>query len=521
MLSGLSRRVSRRSILSGSAMLLGGVIAACAAPAPTATPVPAKPAEPAKPAAAAPAAAPTTAPAAAAPTTAPAAAAKPTEAPKPAEVAKPAAAAPAAAPAGSKAPVELRIHDWAQDPNDIFYGPFWKNFEEKNPNIKIKREWFPRDDMHTKQLSLAATGQIGDTVRINVAVLTPELRQKGVIQSLTPFIQKDTKWATEDQKQFFPGNIANYTAEGQQWGYPVVGHPGCLQYYTNTTMAEKLGIKLPTEANKYAWTLDEAVKIFQTGTQKGADGRVSVYGFQPCLGNEGTVGVLRAHKGDVYDAEGKKVLIGTPESTAGLQWIYDLYNTHKVAIPLEAGGKQPDPAQLFPGEKVLVHVSTSGQAGNFKRLVADKFKWTILPPPIGPEGKVVTQISSDGYGMSKATKNPDEAWQVVKAYASREHGVDRHIAGFGSPGSRYDVWTDPKFKAEQPILSSVIYNTLLNPDTAPPTRAWHHPANGRYFEADSAMNNIINDMVLGNKKPAEAAAEAQKAMQAILDKPPV
>jgi hypothetical protein len=35
------------------------------------------------------------------------------------------------------------------------------------------------------------------------------------------------------------------------------------------------------------------------------------------------------------------------------------------------------------------------------------------------------------------------------------------------------------------------------------------------------MNNILNDMVLGNKKPADAAAEAQKAMQAILDKPPV
>src|SRR5439155_8665051 len=138
--------------------------------------------------------APTTAPAAA-PTTAPAAA--PTTA---------AAAPPAAAPAGSKAPVELRIHDWAQDPNDTFYGPLFKKFEAEHPNIKIKREWFPRDDMHTKQLALAATGQIGDTVRYNVAVNGPEMRNKGVVQPLTPFIQKDTKCATNDHKQFFPGN---------------------------------------------------------------------------------------------------------------------------------------------------------------------------------------------------------------------------------------------------------------------------------------------------------------------------
>src|SRR5262245_35362108 len=195
MRSGLSSRLSRRSILSGSVMLLGAVVAACAAPAaPTATPPPAaKPAE--KPAEA-------TKPAAAAPTNTPAAAAKPAEATKPAEPTKPAAEAtkPAAAqPAGSKAPVELRIHDWEQDPENVFYGPLFKKFEEEHPNIKIKKEWFPRDDMHTKELALAATGQIGDTVRINVAVLTKELSNKGVIQSLTPFINKDTKWNQNDQ----------------------------------------------------------------------------------------------------------------------------------------------------------------------------------------------------------------------------------------------------------------------------------------------------------------------------------
>ena len=48
--------------------------------------------------------------------------------------------------------------------------------------------------------------------------------------------------------------------------------------------------------------------------------------------------------------------------------------------------------------------------------------------------------------MSKATKNPDQAWEVVKLYASQEHGLERYMAGLGSPGSRYDVWTDDEFK---------------------------------------------------------------------------
>src|SRR5438094_851402 len=97
----------------------------------------------------------------------------------------------------------------------------------------------------------------------------PELRNKGVVQPLTPFIQKDTKWATNDQKQFFPGNIANYTAQGQQWGYPVVGHPGNLQYYINTDMAAKVGAKLPDASTKWHWTFEQAMDVFSKGTQKG------------------------------------------------------------------------------------------------------------------------------------------------------------------------------------------------------------------------------------------------------------
>jgi ABC-type glycerol-3-phosphate transport system substrate-binding protein len=376
--------------------------------------------------------------------------------------------------------------------------------------------------MHTKQLSLAATGQIGDTVRINVAVLTPELRMKGVVQSLTPFIQKDTKWAQNDQKQFFPGNIANYTAEGQQWGYPVVGHPGCLQYYMNTTMAEKVGAKLPDQSTGYKWTFDQAVEVFQKGTQKGADGRVSVYGISPCLGNEGVVGVLRAFGGDVFSQDGKQVLIGKEESIAGLQWMADLFNKHKVALPLDAGGKQPNVLDFMPTEKIMGFVSTSSQPANVRRLAGDKFKWVVLPPPtLKTADKFPTQISSDGYGMSKATKNPDEAWEVVKLYASLEHGLRRNLAGLGSPGSRYDVWTHEEFKKFNPELGGIIYDTLLNPDKTPPALSWHHPANGRYFEADSAMNQSLVDVWLGNKDAKTAAADLQKTMQAILDKPPV
>src|SRR6202022_2039360 len=89
------------------------IIAACAG-APPSSPT------------AAPAAQPTTAPAApaAAPTAAPTQAAAPTAAPA-ATTAAAATSAPAAAAPAGQATVQLRIHDWEQDPDNVFYGPLF------------------------------------------------------------------------------------------------------------------------------------------------------------------------------------------------------------------------------------------------------------------------------------------------------------------------------------------------------------------------------------------------------------
>lgn len=465
---------------------------------------------------AAPAAQPTTAPAAPAalPTAAPTQAPAPTAAPAPttAATATPAPAA-AAAPAG-QGTVELRIHDWEQDPQNVFYGPLFAKFEAQHPGIKLKKEWFPRDDMHTKELALAATGQIGDTVRINVAVLTKELVNKNVIQALTPFIQADKAWLQNDQPQFWPGNIQNYTYKGQQWGYPVVGHPGAIDHYINFDLAAKGGKPAPADGN---WTNDQSVEIFKAMTQS-SGGRTTVYGLFISPGNELDVGYLRRFGGNVYSDDGTKAEIGTPESIAGLKHMSDLFNVHKVAVPISANA---DPSQLFPASQVGCIVQTSFAAGGlYPQSVGDKFKWDVLPPPIGPSGKHETQVSSDGYAMSAATKHPAEAWEVVKLYASREHGYNRFKNGLGSPGSRYDIWGSDDFHKDFPRLT-LLWNTVIDPAKNPPLRPWNHPVNGRYFEADTAVNNILQDVWLGKTDAATAAAAAQKAAQDIMDKPPV
>ena len=70
-----------------------------------------------------------------------------------------------------------------------------------------------------------------------------------------------------------------------------------------------------------------------------------------------------------------------------------------------------------------------------------------------------------------------------------------------------------------PDLANNIYDTLIDPTKAPPLRPWSHPANARYNETDTAMTNILQDIWLGKKSPADAANEAAKVVQPIMDKP--
>lgn len=419
----------------------------------------------------------------------------------------------------------MRDHDWIQgtpgQPND-WYDTFVAKFEAENPNIKVEREWFPRNEMHAKLLALAATGQIGDTVRINVAPVVSELQLKGVVHELDALFKDDKQWTDVDQKTFWAGNLKTYTRDGKLWGLPVVGHPGAIHYFVNKTMVEKKGLKMPPADGK--WTFEE-FNALAKGLTESAQGRTTVYGVIAPFGNvtinEGMVGFLRAFKGDVFDADGKKCLLNTPESIAGLKAMTEMFKSG-AALPWAADIDAQKPG-LFQGQKVGMIIQTAFAAaawpGQIEKL-PEKFEMEVVPPPMGPLGKFATQVSSDGKGVAKATKNPAQAWTVLsRLFTSREHGIERFRVGLGSPGSRNDVWDSNEFRQIAPKLGNIAKHVVLPP--SPPMDAWHHPANGRFAEHEPILLNEYVKVALGQLEVEKYAQDVGKQIQDILDKPPV
>lgn len=491
-----TRRLSRRRMLQGAALALGSlpgaaILAACGggAQAPAAS------------------------------TSAPAA--RPTAA-----VAAPTSAAAAATqPVTTSQRVVIRDHDWIQgNPGQQgdWYDAFIARFEAEHPDIQVQREWFPRGEMHAKQLALAATGQIGDTARINLAPLVAEMQIKGVVRDLNSLYEGDQQWVNNDLKQFWKGNLATYTRNGKLWGLPVVGHPGANQYYVNTTMVQKLGLKMPPADGN--WTFDDLATLAK-GLTRSEGGRTTVYGILPSLNdttaNEYLVSMMRAFGGSLFDADGKKCLLNTPESKAALKVVADLYKSG-VAYPW-----QPDideqRQELFQSQKIGMLVSTSFAASAWPAQIAkrpDPFEMDVFPDPLGPTGKHATQVSSDGKAVTMASKNADKAWIVLsRLFTSQRHGIERFTNGLGSPGSRFDVWDSDEFRQAAPKLAHIAQVMVLPP--APDLEPWYYPANGRFAEVEPILINEFVKVTLGQLDSDQFAEDSARQIQAIMDKPSV
>jgi ABC-type glycerol-3-phosphate transport system substrate-binding protein len=281
-------------------------------------------------------------------------------------------------------------------------------------------------------------------------------------------------------------------------------------------MVQKLGLKMPPADG--SWSYDDMATLAKGLTQS-SGGRTTVYGISPSIGNEGIVGFLRAFGGDLFDIDGKKSLLATNESKAGLHALAGLYSSGS-AYPFDPDINNQD---LFQSQKIGMAIMTSFAASAWPAQIAklpDPFEMDVFPNPLGPTGKHASQVSSDGKGVSMASKNPDKAWIVLsRLYTGQRHGIERFANGLGSPGSRNDVWGSDEFNKAAPKLANIAKVLVLPP--APDLLPWHHPANGRYAEHEPILINEFNKVTLGQLDVDKFADDTSKMMQDILDKPNV
>lgn len=380
-------------------------------------------------------------------------------------------------------------------------------FEKQLPNVKV--EWDEATGsgvtVAQKLLTLASGGTPPDVSWLNaVGDGGHGGIAKGIFQPLDPLMKADKF----DRSPYWKAGLDVMSQKGQLYGLPTHGHYGASIMYVNLQLTKAAGISVPLA--DAAWTTDQLIDMAKrvTRPEKGE------WGFWPgtAIGQEGVMW-LRTFGGDFLSADGKRCLLDTAEAQAALTWLWGTQHQFQVIDNLRASDGS---TKRFEEGKLAFMNQTPGLVAEWKKPGQERVKHelgiTVVPrhPQTGKRG---TQVNAPAMALCKDAKQPAAGWEWIKFITNRDNGVDQVQGGAGSPGARHDVWTDERLHKFDPVYR-LIERVYREPGPV------HLPHNATWFEATDVVGKTLAQLWEGKMSVREAAQEATRQAQAILDRGP-
>ena len=274
-------------------------------------------------------------------------------------------------------------------------------FMAEHPNIKFDYFYAPWDDYFTKLKTLWAGGDAKAIPDVLFLWPTPSYAAKGVLEDLTPYIQK----SGYDLNDYWPNLLESASYNGKVYGFPRDIDVQALYY--NKKLLDAAGVAYPTDN----WTWDDLLAAVQKLTVKDASGRVTQYG----LGMEGgkwPVWVGQAG-GMVLDSltNPSKCTLDTPEAMKGLQFFYDLMND-EYAMRSATLSSQGGDAAVFQTGQVAMIIQNSSRVSGFN---ADaNLDYDVAPVPIPAGGQRWDYNGGAAWVISSGADDKETAWEFLK-----------------------------------------------------------------------------------------------------------
>jgi multiple sugar transport system substrate-binding protein len=341
-----------------------------------------------------------------------------------------ACAAPAAAPqsgaAGSApaaAKVELRLTFWG----DLADMPTWnwglEEFKKQQPDIGVKWENTPWGEYWTKLQTEVAGGVVPDIVGM-VSMYSQQYIRQGTLLPLNQFIEREPDVNVDD---FWPAIMPAYRWSGDTFAFPYDLSTMLLMY--NKKLFDEAGVPYPVGEWTWDQFLDAAMKLTK---DTDGDGKTDQWGWLLPNLTGWTLDVpLTTNKASMYNPDGTKSTLDTPEAIETIQWLADLRNVHHIAptpgetgdVPLFETGK----AAMTFGNPEFVQVLASRIGPSRQN---DNFLWDVALFPKKQQNGNAVQGGS--FAIGKTTKAVEQAWTFLKFYTSAP--ILREMVGVPSRG---------------------------------------------------------------------------------------
>jgi multiple sugar transport system substrate-binding protein len=152
----------------------------------------------------------------------------------------------------------------------------------------------------------------------------------------------------------------------------------------------------------------------------------------------------------LFNEDETEVILNSPEGVAGLQWLIDLENVHKVAVPGTAIRKAAEAGQLFTEGRAATFPSQGSGKTPPEYVDNPDFNWYWAPPPNVPDQEPTVMTNIHGhYVFQQQDTNQTAAAQRWTEFLVRPEALELSLAAFGMPPALQSLWgevTDENMK---------------------------------------------------------------------------
>lgn len=398
----------------------------------------------------------------------------------------PAREAPAA---GAPARVTFMVPGGPQE--DADFAPVFEAFAARYPAITAA--YTPAGtgygpDYTDKLFGLLAAGTAPDVFK-TLGGSFGTLAAHGAYLALDGLVQRNAAAVRPDD--FFPAHLEGGKFRGTLYSLPHDGAPVGL--WVNVELFQRENLPLPS----WDSTWDDLLRAGLALTRRDADGTAQQLGF----GRPGWLYWIWSAGGDLYTADGARLLIDQPPAVEALAWLQDAVHRHRVCpTPQEQG----TPALVaFPNGRIGAVFGMRGSLGTFRTI--QSFAFDAAPIPKGPKGRV-SQLGIGYTSIWSQSKVPEAAFMLLTWVCSAEGQRLKISRGYAHP-SRRSLVDEPWFRdyrTERSFstrINTVFAETLKRGEARAITP---HPREAEIFQA--VERNLA--ALWNNAKPAREVAKA-------------
>jgi multiple sugar transport system substrate-binding protein len=409
--------------------------------------------------------------------------------------------------ARSTGPVTLRLGERAGTEEQALDNRL-PAFFQKFPNIKVEREAITGDMIEALK-TMAASNTLPDNCHAYTGGQQYHVfALGGAFRNIEAMVARDKL----DLKGWFPEMIEIMRIDGKLFGLPFKGQVLNAGFYYNASLFQARGVPEPDEN----WTLDDLTRAAQQLTIRQGSETVQ-YGYAvQTWGGENFTGHLRAFNGDTYSKDGKKAALDSAQVLEAMQWYENLFMRERLMAPIAGADRT-----FWDGKAAIIGRTYFNFKTGILTNVGDKFKWDGTMMPKHPKtGKRGGMFAGDSHAISRDSKSPDQAFELLKWVTDKEFGVQLGLQTKGSTtlGGRPDVYADER------ILSTPQYSRKMQKAQLDSVTQIKEPSvnpyNFRAPEVERLRDPVTTRITTGEAKAEPGyLRELNREVQVILDMP--